>query len=412
MPVYSPSRFLDYALLYGVIFTSGTILFNWSGSASLILGALAGVTGLLFLRYVGRIDGHFLLYIFGLSAFLFCISIYTNESLPFSTIVSTDLRLIYAYMALKLVGDRIFVSYLNVMVFLAAFSLFGFAADLSGISASLHPFLPHLSIATDEGFLYGFNFFQHPTRNNSIFYEPGAYQFFLNAGIFMLLFARVDLPPARRSSYLVILAITLISTISTTGLIMFAAIFVVAMFQKSSLSSRAKFVFLIGVSMVPLVFVSQMDYALKKFDSYTGIRAIADKADLRPFDLLVDTAIIKENFFGLGERRYHQRFSDIGLISETYSSSNGVTKLTAIFGVPFALFYFGTYAFFFVRFLPGWLLPGICFSAFMVFLWSESYYSFSPICLTLIAAIFVFPRKRDSRNSVPSVKQTRPVNIS
>lgn len=401
MQVYSPSRWLDYALIYALIFPSGTIVFNsLAGFSNVVLLSLLVFVGFFYLRYAGKIDAPFVVYLVVFTLFLFFIHIYTDEGLSPLAILGTDVRLLLPYMVLKLIGRRFLDSYLVVIAFFSVVSWFGFAADLTGISTKLQPFLPKISPMAYDGFLYGFNDVDHPTRNNSIFYEPGAFQFFINAGLFILLLVKTELTPERRNRYLAILSVTIATTMSTAGLMTFAGILFMAMLHKSNMSRRAKAAFVVALSIVPLVFATQLDSVLKKFDAYTGIKAITDRTDLRSFDLLVDTAIIKENFFGLGDKRYHETFSRIGHIREGYTSTNGVTKTVAIYGVPFALFYFGTYAVFFIRFLPGWLISCLGFFAFMVFLYSESYYVFAPICLVFVAAVFVFRSPATSGTSV------------
>lgn len=412
MQVYSPSKWLDYALIYALIFPSGTIIFNsLGGFSNIILLALMVFIGFFYLRYVGKVDAEFVIYLVVLTLFLFVVHAYTGEGLSPLSILGIDVRLFLPYMVLKLLGKRFIESYLEVIVFFSVVSWFGFAADLTGVSTILQPILPKISPMAYEGFLYAFNYVDHPARNNAIFYEPGAFQFFINAGIFILLFVKTELTPSKRNRYLAILSVTIATTLSTTGLMTFAGILVMAMIRKSNLSKGAKAAFVVAASIVPLVFATQVDSVLKKFDTYTGIKAITDRRDLRSFDLLVDTAIIRENFFGLGEKRYSQEVTRIGHVGKTYTSSNGVTKATAIYGIPFVLFYFGTYFVFFLRFLPGLLIPCLGFFAFMVFLYSESYYVFAPICLVFIAALFVFRSPKASSDTESANKLQEPIGL-
>ena len=78
--------------------------------------------------------------------------------------------------------------------------------------------------------------------------------------------------------------------------------------------------------------------------------------------------------------------------SHTNTSSNGVTKTLAIYGLPFALLLFGSYYWAFGKLLGGFLMSTVPFLMLMIFLFGESYYINAPVCLAIISAAFVYER--------------------
>jgi hypothetical protein len=71
-------------------------------------------------------------------------------------------------------------------------------------------------------------------------------------------------------------------------------------------------------------------------------------------------------------------------------SSNGITRTLAMYGIPFALFLFASYYWAFGRLLGGRFIAVFPFGMLLMFFVGEAYYVFTPICLALIAAPFVY----------------------
>ncbi|MDT8386887.1 MAG: hypothetical protein RQ736_05195, partial [Thiogranum sp.] len=129
----------------------------------------------------------------------------------------------------------------------------------------------------------------------------------------------------------------------------------------------------------------------EKIDSYLSIQHLTDSKDRRSFDMLVDLSIFENHIFGIGYKDYSEQFSSIGLINPAHAgSSNGITKVLAIYGLPFALFLFGSYLWAIHRLLGGFLMTVVPFGMLIMFFVGESYYVFTPYCLAIIAAAFVY----------------------
>jgi hypothetical protein len=110
----------------------------------------------------------------------------------------------------------------------------------------------------------------------------------------------------------------------------------------------------------------------------------------------------------LGNDNYTREFGVAGNIDpvETGTSSNGVTKMLAVYGLPFSLFIFGSYYWALKKMLHEFLLTTLAFCMFMMFLAGESYYMSSPISFAIIASAFVYrpglQNPENQSNSWPS----------
>ncbi|MFQ5643121.1 MAG: hypothetical protein ACE5FQ_05405 [Thiogranum sp.] len=314
-----------------------------------------------------------------------------------------------AYLILKIVGDKFVEAYIRTVVFLAGISLFGFLTDSFHLFDGVIRLLPRVDEggprAGYEGFFYIYRSMGTSLgRNSSIFFEPGAYQVFLNSALFMLFFATTGLGAARKWIYVTVLLAALLTTVSTTGALIFCALFGLAMIKSEVISGQAKMA-LLGVLVVIIVaFTARFQTVIfEKIDNFLQIEDVTDSSERRSFDLLVDLEIFKRHILGAGYQTYFQEFSAIGQIHDGSSSSNGVSSTFAIYGLPFALFLFASYFAFFRKYFSGFLMQVVPFFMFLVFLFSEGYYTITPFCLALIAAIFVFEKKSsDERAPVAS----------
>jgi uncharacterized membrane protein len=386
----------DVVLVYLLLFVSGSIRFSLFSEQYLIIVFIGSLLAW-FLFSDRNINEKFVIYVCVFSGFLLIIDLYTGGGLSMGSIIGTVMRLVLAYLIIKTVGARFVETYIKVIVFLAVFSLFGFLTDqLYLFDAVIHK-LPHVG---DNGFGGIFYTYRHHyvgyNRNNSIFFEPGAYQGFLNMGLFLLLFTKSEFSKTRRWVYISTLLITLFTTFSTTGYLTFATMFGFFILKSNELSTSSKALLGGVVLAVIVVFSAQFKSVIvDKLASYTSIEDITDSRNRRSFDALVDMEIIKKHIFGAGHKKYFETFGSIGVIGEGTGSSNGITKTFAVYGLPFGIFLFGSYYLAIVRLFGGPLSSLVPFGMLMMFFLGESYFVFAPFCLAIIAAAFVFGGMKD-----------------
>lgn len=388
--------FLDALLVYMLIFVSGSHIYRQSSDKFLVITFIVLVLVWLF-RADRKINNAFVLYVCVFVGFLLTINLYTGGGVSLPSIISTTLKLVFAYLLLKTVGNNFTSVYINVVVLLAGVSLFGYLSDTFNLMGGVIHRLYQVGDIGYEGIFYMFRFQDHIDRNSSIFFEPGAYQAFLNAALFLLFFVKTNFSTSRKWFYILLLLTALITTFSTTGYMIFAATFFLLLAKSKMLSISSKAA-LGGMLLVILVLFSAKFYSVifEKIGNYVDIQHITDSADRRSFDMLVDLEIFKEHVFGVGFDKYLEQFSAIGLVEEA-GSSNGITKTLAIYGLPFSLFVFSSY-YWAIRRLVGWPLMSIIpFGMLLVFFVGEAYYVFTPFCMTIIAAVFIYGRSVEDK---------------
>ena len=131
------------------------------------------------------------------------------------------MKFILAYLVIRTVGERFADIFVKVIVFLAAISLVGYLSDVLQLFDGLVHKLPVIPDRGYDGIFYVFRDNFHPQRNSSIFFEPGAYQAFLNAALFIIFFTNSDVGRKRQWIYIVVLIAALVTAFSTTGFIIF-----------------------------------------------------------------------------------------------------------------------------------------------------------------------------------------------
>lgn len=169
-------------------------------------------------------------------------------------------------------------------------------------------------------------------RNYSIFWEPGAYQLFLNISIFFdLIYSKKTLNPA-----IIIKIIALLTTFSTTGYIILGLIMVIKYLNLKKIREKLLF-FIIGITMFFGLFWqnfldkfsttgdSYMSYSRRSYDVFFDLKVWCGS----PFSFL----------FGVGIKEYQNRFGALlydwmgSHIVIASSSSNGLTSLLSMYGI-------------------------------------------------------------------------------
>jgi hypothetical protein len=316
------------------------------------------------------------------------------------------MKLVIAYLILKAVGSSFVDIYIRLIVFLAAVSLFGYASDQLNLFDGVIQKLPPVGDVGYEGILYLFRFPTHIDRNNSIFYEPGAYQAFLNSAIFLIAFTETGFDNRTKWIFIGILTAALVTTFSTTGFVIFALMFPVFLY-KSRIATFSRKVAIVGAILAIVAvfagqfystFVVKMGTYLGIYEREAGVKVIQiSGAEDRAEHYKADLKIFRKHIFGIGYDQYAREFSSITQDTSVLRGSNGVTGTLARNGLPFALFLFGSYYWGLKRLLGDYLLASLAFGMVMMFLWGESYYVGTPIIWAIVAGAFVFERRSEAR---------------
>jgi hypothetical protein len=397
-------NFLNTTLVYILIFCSGSLRYLQSEDRNLVVGFVV-VLAIWFVYSDRKISESFILYCFTFAGILFALSLYTGGSLSLPSIGSVSMKLILAYLVIRTVGEKFAETYVSVIVFFAVVSLFGYLSDTLHLFDGLVQKLPNIPGRGYEGFFYVFRDTYHPYRNQSIFFEPGAYQAFLNAALFIIFFSKTRLDARRQWLYIIILMAALTTTFSTTGFIIFLCGFFLFLYKSEVATFYGKLV-LVSIGIIIIIFFAAQfnESFVKKINDYMTANEyeFTYSAQTRSSQLKADLRVIKKHVFGLGQREYLREFQMEGR-TENRGSSNGVTKILAMYGIPIGIFIFGSYYWALRRILNKPLLVAGAFVMFMLFLAGEAYYVTAPVSYAIIAAAFVIKHKSIYEKSAEEV---------
>ncbi len=204
----------------GIVIGSGS-LYRYAYSYNLIMFAIMGIMfGLIFYRiFVPVNDNQINSYVFNLSGIVLIMffMFFPTMSDVINQVESYEISYYYIVFILLsfLLGtktrEKIFYNYLIIIVILAFISLFYFFINLI---SDLPKFLPYYGIPKTT-WLHFYYVWSKPvtemiiTRNQSIFWEPGAFGFHLIIAILIAI-------KANKKSIITILIITCLTTMSTT----------------------------------------------------------------------------------------------------------------------------------------------------------------------------------------------------
>lgn len=388
--------FVNILLVYLLLFVSGTWRYMLSPDKFLVMAFFIAL-GAWYVFSDRRLSDRFILYVAVFAGILVALHIYTDGSSTFTSVISATMKIVLAYLVIKTVGEHFIETYVNVLVFLALFSLVGYTTDIFHLFEGAVHNLPRVGDMGYEGVFYLYRNPHHLDRNNGIFFEPGAYQAFLNAALFMLFFVKTEFTNKKKYTYIAILTAALITTFSTTGLLIFS-VMLSLFFYRSDLLTVAGKIKIVGIIIVIVsVFAGQFYSAVVvKVDEYLSADEFDQdsSAKIRSSHAKTDLKIFRKHMFGVGHQKYNKEFGVAGRfnLTEANTSSNGITKTLALYGLPFSLFIFGSYFWAMRIMLNELLLSAITFGMFMMFLAGESYYMSAPISFAIIAAAFVYKR--------------------
>jgi hypothetical protein len=243
-------------------------------------------------------------------------------------------RILIPFMVPLLISFQHFVKiYLSIIIFLAISSLMIFLLLLV-VEPTWYRIFPKTVGLTGleyfNLFIYVVSDNGQVSRNNSIFWEPGAFQGFLTLG---LLF-EIYLYKLRRSKNVVILCLASLTTVSTTGyiilLILLTTTFIClkpTKIKKSHLILGLPFVLLCIAFMAPLFFQS----IFAKFGENN------QSSFIRLSSTIVDLTLFFESaFYGLGLSNYLTKVAETAyqlFFLEMGGSNNSITYHLAVYGV-------------------------------------------------------------------------------
>lgn len=333
-----------FLLVLYVILRSGVVLIIVSSSLfNLVDIGLVVVLGIYVLVREIRIPIYPVFVLLILFLWIVAVEVVHFDS-GYSSYLAWIIRLCLTFLIVQVVPRTKFMNYLvGIILFLAATSLVFFF---------LQPFLYNFYVSAptlvNAGTAYYHNLwiwlsnYQAPDRNFGVFFEPGAYQLFLNLA---LLFVMTNHHMKNRVKIFsaAILTITVYTTYSTTGYIAMILVYATAVSATMKrMTGRNFIVFVFGVLLTGAAFVTFVlnnDVIVSKFSvgqlNYRSFQT-------RSTTLSLETEIIKNNpIFGVGIDDFELERIDAGSQIGAYTEgrSNTYTSIGAMFGALILGFY-------------------------------------------------------------------------
>lgn len=336
---------LQYITIYLLIIITTSLIYSEYTNLIFIINMLLS-TFILFKYKITPTKKDFLI-LWIISIIMLSLYLYTNGSYTLMSMINTITTFYFTIIYYRFNRAGFIDKYINIMIFICIVSLFGFISDMTNTFSFFIDKLPQLINSNPGfgnphgGFFYVFRNINHSTRNSGFCYEPGKFQFFINLALYFILFCKTNIKYINIK--FLILMITLITTMSTTGIIMGVIIIICYIFNKKN-NIEKRFIFisvLIGLFIIMIFFYEQAYEVLIKKLQFNRDTKTFDygSGKTRLNDIKLDLEIFKLNILGNGWKFYEEywRIKQIGnYLYTTGSSSNSLTSMFAVYGIIFA----------------------------------------------------------------------------
>lgn len=297
-----------------------------------------------------KLNGYFYAYAILIVSLQF-IQSFVYELFPLKTFLGEYLRIAFALLALKTLGDAYIDTFIKFVLLFAAISLVfyvpsivikGFAPFMIKNVAriTMAPFVPSTDMYLGRESIILFNFNQIELYRNSGFYwEPGSHGGFLIMALFLNLFYRGE-TLLKKSS--ILLLVTILTTLSTTT---YLALFVLVIFSLKDYLLRRPVISLSLLAVIiagAFVMYNKLDFLNNKINKQLEYSNKGVPGESRFNSFLADLRILSEHpIIGTGrniEMKFGKKFYNLG--ASQVHRNNGIGVLLATYGVFFFALYF------------------------------------------------------------------------
>lgn len=357
------SKFYTFYITLILIATSGTVLFSrvyyQQGLVLLLFSSL--------LLFRPKIHIKQLLWFFIFVIAIFINYLFTSNS-DITGYISLLIKIISVFLIFTAINIKWFIRYyIYIIATICFISIFFYGFGL----VNPNFIRTYVEITTVWGhdlritpfYIYSVWF---TNRNNGVYWEPGAFQTFINIAVLLLNQVKLDIK--RKKTLNVLFFITIVSTFSTTGYIVYGII----MFLNIN-----KGIFKLTKRNLPKIFLTFLFLASFIFIEETKIGAISNKFDessntfmsyeRRTYDLQVGLDLIsRQPFFGwgIGNDQMYEGYNYNG-------SSNGLLIFMSQLGILFSVFYMLVFLFTIKRFTGGLFKTSAVFIALILLTMAE-----------------------------------------
>lgn len=318
--------------------------------------------------------------------------------LSIATIVAVICRFLVAWIAVAICPEKFEERLINLCIFLSFFSvIIYFSWNILQIPA-LNSLTPHMARVIDsEGktisyglFILVFDMFNR-SRNSGIFGEPGEMQIMVNLALYFLFFRTKNMESNRKIKDIVILIFTMLTVLSTTGLINMAVIFILYLAQakrsRNKQISNIIMIVVIAFGIYAAFFASPDSFIYENLldkvtvDGQIDVSQSSGAARTLSFELLSDVFISKPQamIFGVG-------FSGLSqFMTEKYAlACAGLISGLIMFGIFTYIVIYGKFIQTSIRRRTSWM-EVLCLTFFVVMngLSQPDILSIVPVLLTV-----------------------------
>lgn len=244
------------------------------------------------------------------------------NNLSLSSQLFSLLRIFIGVATVRILGDKFVNEYVKVMTVVAAISLVGFAVNTFyglmpsfNVSRITYSMVLYTQLYTDYG--------EFVLRNCGMFWEPGAFQGYLNLAIAFALL----LPDNKHKRIsIAIMTIAILTTYSTTGYVVLSLTVIFSLYYLRISSTPVRIISTVAICIIlPYAYYS-LDFLNEKIVDNI---ADTDSGQGRITDYIRYGAVLKDNFL-LG----------INLEDIEFFSGNGLVHMLLYYGAIIVIYYF------------------------------------------------------------------------
>lgn len=279
------------------------------------------------------------------------------------------------------------------------FGFYGIATD----GATRKSFLLYTSLRNSSGRLF--------VRNSGMFWEPGAFAGYLLLGMVFIALKNRKFQIGPNIKEIILLLIGLITTMSTTGFIVFGTILIIYALQNYNYGK---------LIVIPLIFLFlnfiyfKLDFMKDKIEYQYSIATSMDENDVDPSRfgaLVMDIQYIKSQPLIGNGLHVKTRYRFHPFIKGDIGHGNGMSNIMAIWGIPFFLLWLICCYSFFRKISHSFNTAIAALFLVLLLLQGEQFLNF-PIYLSFFFLPFIYKNIRSAENKIHILKVHYNIQIS
>lgn len=332
-------KWVDYFLVFLLVFISGNpIVSHLTDWAFVYVGLSLFVYALVLNKVLG--NRRLLLVVLSMVV-INIMQAYTLNKVSFNANVNYLFKIYCGFIVVSILGEKFRGVYLKVISTLCGISILGFMANIFIGEFPGYQFDRYCSLVFYNYVLGGSDshFMDIGTRNSGMFWEPGAFQGYINIA-FLLYIDKFNVFFREYKKYFIILLLALLSTFSTTGYLVFFAIIVLSAFRNTK-NIIAKVFITTFVSIAAFWAYNNLDFMGEKINhEYENVQEINNRgvASSRMGSAIISWQNLMNNPLCGNGHLIEMRYYGISY-ADFNGGGNGFFGAMNMFGIPMMLLY-------------------------------------------------------------------------